>query len=82
MEGCYGFSTTQQDKDKVDRAVEVRTGSKYMERPIQLLYPLELHCDVRHTDVGEQERNKLNVNAGKFQTNCSSYDKIEGKRYS
>ena len=82
MEGCYDFSSTQQDKDKVDRAVEVRTGSKYMERPIQLLYPLELHYDVRNTDVRDQERNKLNGNAGKFQTNCSSHDKIEGKRYS
>ena len=32
--------------DGVIRAVKLRAGKSYMERPIQHLYPMELHCDL------------------------------------
>lgn len=34
-------------KDGVVRAVKLRAGKSYLERPIQFLYPMELHCDVK-----------------------------------
>ena len=36
-------------KDDVVRAVKLRAGKSYLERPIQHLYPLELSCDKRAT---------------------------------
>ena len=36
-------------RDDVVRAVKLRAGKSYLERPIQRLYPLELHCDRRTT---------------------------------
>ena len=39
-------------KDSVIRAVGLRTGKNYLERPMQLLYQMELHCcTVRNTDT-------------------------------
>jgi hypothetical protein len=32
-------------RDGVVRGVRLRAGKSFMERPIQFLYPLELHCD-------------------------------------
>ena len=32
-------------KDNVTRVVVLQTGKKYLERPIQLLHPMELHCN-------------------------------------
>ena len=34
------------EKDEVVRAVQIQFGIKFLIRPIQLLYPLELRCDV------------------------------------
>ena len=42
-------------KDEVVRAVQTQVGTKFLVRPIQLLYPLELHCDVPAREVREQE---------------------------
>ena len=36
-------------RDDVVRAVKLRAGKSYLERPIQHLYPLELHCDQQTT---------------------------------
>ena len=33
-------------KDGVVRAVKLRAGKSFMERPVQHLYPLELSCDI------------------------------------
>jgi hypothetical protein len=52
-------------KDGVVRAVKLRAGKSFMERPIQHLYPLELSCDSRSS----QETNttaELNVKAPEF----------------
>ena len=48
-------------KDNVIRAVGLRTAKSYRERPIQLLYPMELHCNtVRNIEA------KLNANVEEF----------------
>ena len=53
-------------KDEVVRAVQTQVGTKFLVRPIQLLYPLELHCDVPAREVKEQEETNMNVNAKEF----------------
>ena len=48
-------------KENVFRAVGLLTAKKYLERQIQLLYPMELHCNtVRNTET------KLNPNVEEF----------------
>ena len=48
-------------KDNVIRAVGLRAAKNYLERPIQLLYSMELHCNtVRNTEA------KLNSNVEEF----------------
>ncbi len=39
-----------QGRDGVDRATRLRTGKNKIERAIQMLYPLELQCDVCKRD--------------------------------
>ena len=46
-------------KDDVVRAVRLRAGKSFLERPIQHLYPLELSCDLK-------EKNQLDVQAKEF----------------
>ena len=53
-------------KDEVVRAAQIQVGSNFLVRPIQLLSPLELHCDVPARQVKEQEETNLNVNAKEF----------------
>ena len=48
-------------RDGVVRAVRLRAGKSYLERPIQFLYPMELHCDMKKPDQGE-----LNPEAREF----------------
>ena len=51
-------------KDNIIRAVGLRTAKNYLERPIQLLYTMELHCTtVRSTET------KLNPNMEEFRPN-------------
>ncbi len=46
-------------KDDVARAVQLRVGKSFLERPIQHLYPLELSCDLK-------AKNQLDVQAKEF----------------
>ena len=39
---------------------ELRIGKKLIDRPIQPLYPLELHCEVITTTNGDEKKNELN----------------------
>ena len=48
-------------RDNVIRAVPIRSGKSFIQRPIQHLYPLELNCDVKW----EKEK-ELNVEAPPF----------------
>jgi hypothetical protein len=47
-------------RDRVIRAVKLRAGKLFLERPIQCLYPLELSCDM------EPPKTSLNVEAKEF----------------
>ena len=49
-------------RDGVVRGVKLRAGKSFMERPIQFLYPLELHCDREN----RQETVPLNPAASEF----------------
>jgi hypothetical protein len=49
-------------RDGVVRGVKLRAGKSFMERPIQFLYPLELHCDREN----RQETVPLNPAANEF----------------
>ena len=53
-------------KDKVVRAIQMPVGIKFLVRSIQLLYLLELHCDVPASEVKEQEQTNLNADAKEF----------------
>ena len=46
-------------KDDVVRAVRLRAGKSFLQRPIQHLYPLELSCDLK-------AKNQLDVQAKEF----------------
>lgn len=48
-------------KDGVVRAVKLRAGKSFLERPVQHLYPLELSCD-----IGKKATVKLNIEATEF----------------
>ena len=48
------------DDDGVIRAVKLRAGKSFLERPIQFLYPLELSCDMQPPET------RLNVEAKEF----------------
>ena len=51
-------------KDNVIRTVGLRTAKGYLERDIQLLYPVELHCNTfRNTKL-----TKLNPNVEEFRS--------------
>ena len=47
-------------RDGVIRAVKLRAGKSFLERPIQFLYPLELSCDMQPPET------RLNVEAKEF----------------
>ena len=48
-------------RDGIVRAVRLRAGKSYLERPIQFLYPMELHCATKKPNQGE-----LNPQAREF----------------
>eukprot|EP00794_Sanderia_malayensis_P018542 gene18542-biopygen15623 len=53
-----------QGRDGIVRAVKLRAGKSHLERPIQFLYPLELHCDrAVQSDI------KMNPEAGSSDPN-------------
>ena len=54
-------------KDSVIRAVGLRTSKSYIERPIQYLYPLKLHCDV------EKQSSSVNTNTSTLDANSKEY---------
>ena len=55
-------------KDNAIRAVKLRSRKKYIERPIQFLYPHELSCDTwkRQKTVHQCSKQPLNVNSNEF----------------
>ena len=57
-----------QGKDDQIRGARVKTPRGYLDRPIQLLYPLELHCNRYKikSKQHESDKKKLNVEAKEF----------------
>ena len=57
-----------QGKDDQIRGAQVKTPRGYLDRPIQLLYPLELHCNRYKikSKQHESDKKKLNVEAKEF----------------
>ena len=53
-------------KDNIIRSIRIRTGKSIIERPIQLLYPMELHCDSKITTRNTQDDKILNAKAEEF----------------
>ena len=45
---------------------QLRIGKKLIDRPIQLLYPLELHCEGIATTNEDDKKNELNQSATEF----------------
>ena len=64
-------------KDEVVRAVQMQVGTKFLGRPIQLLYPLELHCDVPAREGKEQEESNLNADAKEFRPRRNADARIQ-----
>ena len=48
-------------RDGIVRAVKLRAGNSYIERPIQFLYPMELHLDAK-----DSASKKLNPDVREF----------------
>ena len=46
-------------KDKIIRVAQLRIGKKLIDRPIQLLYPMELHCEGIATTNEDAKKNEL-----------------------
>ena len=59
-------------KDNTIRSIRIRTGQNIIERPIQLLYPMELHCESKLTTSNTQDDKTLNVNAEEFRPKRSA----------
>ena len=54
-------------RDGIVRAVRLRAGKSYLERPIQFLYLMELHCEAKKPNQGE-----LNPEAREFRPKRSA----------
>ena len=54
-------------KDNTIRSIRIRAGKNVTETPIQLLHPMELHCDSKTTTSDNQDGKTLNVNPEEFQ---------------
>ena len=59
-------------KDNTKRSFRICTGNRVVERPIQLLYPMELHCDSKSTTSNTQHDKTLNVNPNEIQPKRSA----------
>ena len=53
-------------KDNTFTSIRIRTTKGVIERPIQLLHPMELQCDSKSTMDNIQDYKTLNVNVEEF----------------
>ena len=53
-------------KDNIIRVVQLRIRKKLIDRPIQLLYPLELYCEGMTPTNKDEKKNELNPSATEF----------------
>ena len=64
-------------KDNTIKSIRIRTGNSVIEEPIQLLYPMELHCDAKTTITNTQDKQILNVNNKEFRPKRSAATAVE-----
>ena len=64
-------------KDNTIKTIRIRTGSSVIEGPIQLLYPMELHCDAKTIITNTQDKKILNVNVKEFRPKRSAATAVE-----
>ena len=64
-------------KDNTIRSMIIRTGKNVIERPVQLLYPMELHCDSKSTTSNTHDDKTLNVNAEEVRPKRSTPAAVE-----
>ena len=53
-------------KGNIIRVAQLHIGKKLIDRPIQLLYPLELHCEGITITNGDEKKNESNPSATEF----------------
>ena len=53
-------------KDNIIRVAQLHIGKKLIARPIQLLYPLELHCEGITPTNQDEKKNELILSATEF----------------
>ena len=53
-------------KGNIIQVAQLRIGKKLIDRPVQLLYPLELHCEGITTTNEDEKKNELNPSATEF----------------
>ena len=53
-------------KGNIIWVAQLRIGKKLIDRPIQLLYPLELYCEGITTTNEDEKKNELNLSATEF----------------
>ena len=53
-------------KDNIIRVVQLRIGKEIIDRTIQLLYPLELHCEGITPTNKDKKKNELNPSPTEF----------------
>ena len=58
--------------DNTIRSIRMRTGKGIIERPVQLLYPVELLCESKTTTSNIQHDKILNANAEEFRPKRSA----------
>ena len=46
-------------KDNTIKTIRIRTGNSVIEGPIQLLYPMELHCDAKTIITNTQDKKNI-----------------------
>ena len=66
-------------KHNTIRSIRIRSGKNIIERPIQLLHPMELPCDSKSTTKNTQDDKTLNVNAEEFRPKRSAAVAVEQK---
>ena len=50
----------------------IQSDQSVIEKPIQLLYPMELHCDLKATTSNTQDEKTLNINTEEFRPKRSA----------
>ena len=63
------------DKDNIIRVAQLRIWKKLIDRPVQLLYPWELHCEgITTKNEDDKKKNELDPSADEFRPKRTSVE--------